>query len=67
MYIYFAYPAISKSPKHLPIILKITEASVVLIAFDGIICDISSSDLKILQWELSDRMNLIIYPAIVQF
>jgi hypothetical protein len=42
LYIYCVYPAISKSPKQLPIILKITETVVliVLIVFNGVICDI---------------------------
>ena len=38
MYVYCAYPTISKSPKHLPNCLKITETSVVLIVFNGAIC-----------------------------
>ena len=38
MYVYYAYPKISKNPKHLPYCLKITETSVVLIVFNGVIC-----------------------------
>ena len=42
MYLYCVYPAISKSPKHLPNCLKITEARVALIVFNGVICDVST-------------------------
>jgi RNase P/RNase MRP subunit p30 len=35
MYVYCVYHAISKSPKHLPNCLKITETSFVLIVFNG--------------------------------
>jgi hypothetical protein len=41
-YVYCVYPAISKTPKQLPNCLKIAETSVVLIIFDGVICDISA-------------------------
>ena len=41
MYVYCIYPAISKSPKHLPNCLKITETSVVLIVFNDDVCDVS--------------------------
>jgi hypothetical protein len=40
MYVYCVYPAISKSPKQLPSCLKISETSVVLIVFNGVICDV---------------------------
>jgi hypothetical protein len=41
MYVYCVYPAISKSPKHLPNCLKITETHVVLIVFYGVmLCDL---------------------------
>ena len=39
MYGYCAYPAISKSPKHLPNCLQIIETSVVLNVFN-VICDV---------------------------
>jgi hypothetical protein len=39
MYIYCVYPAISKSPKPLPKCLKIAKTSVVLIGFNGAICE----------------------------
>ena len=44
MYVYYycVYPAISKSPQHLPNCLKITETSVALIIFNGVICDVSA-------------------------
>ena len=42
MYVYCIYPAISTSPKHLPNCLKITETSVVLIVFNGDVCDVSA-------------------------
>ena len=38
MYIYCVYPAISKSPDHLPNCLKITETY----AFNGVLCDVSA-------------------------
>ena len=40
MNVYCVYPTISKSPKHLLTYLKIIETSVVLIVFNGVICDI---------------------------
>ena len=40
MYVYCFYSAISKSPKHLSNCLKIIETSVVLIVFNGVICDV---------------------------
>jgi hypothetical protein len=46
-YIVF-YPAITKSPKHLPNCLKIAETSVVLIVFNGVICDVSAKLLPFL-------------------
>ena len=39
---YCVYPTISKSPKHLPNCLKITKTRVVLIVFNGAICDVSA-------------------------
>ena len=42
MYIYCVYPAISKSPKQLLSFLKIAETSVVLIVFNGVVCDVSA-------------------------
>ena len=42
MYVYHVYTEISKSPKHLPSCLKITETSAVLIVFNGVICDINT-------------------------
>ena len=43
MYVYCVYPAISKSAKHLPNCLKIFETSVILIVFNGVICDVSAN------------------------
>ena len=40
MYGYCAYPAILKSPKHLPNCLQIIETSVVLIVFNVVTCDV---------------------------
>ena len=40
-YVYCIYLAISKTPKHLPNCLKITETSI-LIVFNGAICDDSA-------------------------
>ena len=40
MYVYCVYPAISNGPKHLPNCLKIIETSVVVIVFNGVICDV---------------------------
>ena len=40
MYVYYAYPAISQSPKQLPNRLKIAKTSVVLIVVNGVICDV---------------------------
>ena len=42
MYVYYVYPAISKSPKQLPNCLKRAEISVVLIVFNGHPCDVSA-------------------------
>ena len=42
MYVYCIYPAISKSSKHLPNCMKITETHVFLIVFNGVICDNSA-------------------------
>ena len=42
MHVYCVYPAISKSPKQLPNCLKIAETNVVLIIFNGVICDVSA-------------------------
>ena len=42
MYVYCDYPAISKSPKQLPDCLKIAKTSVVLIVFNGVICEVST-------------------------
>ena len=42
MYVDCVYPAISKRPKQLPNCLKIAETSVVLIVFNGAICDVST-------------------------
>ena len=41
MYVYCVYPA--KSPIYLPSCLKIIETSVVLIIFNGVICDVRAS------------------------
>jgi hypothetical protein len=40
MYVYCVYHAISKSSKPLPNYLKITETIVILIVFNGVICDV---------------------------
>ena len=42
MYVYCVNPAISKRPKHLLNCLKIAETSVVLIVFNGVICDVNT-------------------------
>ena len=42
VHVYCVYPAISKSPKQLPNCLKIAETNVVLIIFNGVICDVSA-------------------------
>ena len=42
MYIFCFYTAISKSPKHRPNFLKITDTSVTLIVFNDVFCDISA-------------------------
>ena len=42
MYIYCVYPAISKSPKHLPNCMKITETNPILNVFNDVICDVST-------------------------
>ena len=42
MYVYCVYPAISKGPKQLPNCLKLTETSVFLNVFKGVICDVSA-------------------------
>jgi hypothetical protein len=42
MYVYCVYPATSKSPRQLTICLKITERSVVLIACNDVVCDVSA-------------------------
>ena len=42
MYVYCVNLAISKSSKQLPNCLKITEASIILIVFIGVICDLST-------------------------
>ena len=45
--LYCVYPAISKSPKHLSNSLKITKASVIVIVFNGVICDVSTSTVTV--------------------
>ena len=42
LYVNCVYPAISKNSKHLPSCLKIIKTSVVLIIFNGVICDVSA-------------------------
>jgi len=42
MYIYCVYPAILKDPTQLLNCLKIAATSVVLIVFNGVICDVSA-------------------------
>ena len=39
MYVYCVYPAMSESPKQLSDCLKRAEISVVLIVFDGVLCE----------------------------
>ena len=59
MYVYCVYPAISKSPKHLPNCLKITETNVVLIVFNGV------NDLYCYRFFLSLYMNQV--PEILYY
>ena len=40
MYIYCVYPEISKSQKQLPNCLKRAETTIVLIVFNGVLCDL---------------------------
>ena len=40
MYVYCVYPAMSKSPKQLSNCLLRAEVGVVLIVFDGVLCDV---------------------------
>ena len=40
MYVYCVHPAMSKKPKQLPNCLKGAEASVVIIVFDGVLCEV---------------------------
>ena len=42
MYVYCVYPATSKSPTQLPVCLKVTERSVVLIVCNVVVCDVSA-------------------------
>jgi hypothetical protein len=42
MYVFCFYPAISERPKQLPNCMKIAESSIVLIVFNGAICDVST-------------------------
>jgi len=42
VYVYYVYPVISKSPKQLSNCLKIAETSIVLVAFNCVICDVST-------------------------
>jgi hypothetical protein len=43
MDVYCVYPAMSKSPKQLPNCLKRAKTSVVLVVFDGVLCDTCSN------------------------
>jgi hypothetical protein len=47
MYVYCVYPAILKGPKQLPNCLKKAETSIVLIVFNGVICDVSAYTVSI--------------------
>ena len=42
MYVYCIYSSLSKSPKQLQNCLKIAETIIVLIVFNGVICDVSA-------------------------
>ena len=42
MYIYCVYPAILKDPTQLSNCLKIATTNIVLIVFNGVICDVSA-------------------------
>ena len=42
MYAHCVYPAISESPNQLSNCVKIAEKRVVLIVFNGVICDVST-------------------------
>ena len=42
MYVYYVYPATSKSPKQMPDYLKIAETSMVIIVFNYVICEVST-------------------------
>ena len=62
MYIYCVYPGLSKSPKQLPNCLKIAEASVVLILFNGVIFDVSAYTVTIFTVALNEsgtRNNIL--------
>jgi hypothetical protein len=62
MHVYCVYPAISKSPKQLPNCLKIAETNVVLIIFNGVICDVSvSCNCVILNTNKGDKINLLLF------
>jgi hypothetical protein len=54
MYVYCVYPAISKSPKQLPNCLKIAETRVVLIVFNGVICDVSAYTVTVIFFQVPD-------------
>jgi hypothetical protein len=64
MYIYCAYPAISKSLKQLPYCLQITETTVVLIIFNDIICNVSAYSIAVSNVALheSSTRNALLVP-----
>ena len=55
MYVYCAYRAMSKSPKQLPYCLKGTEASVVLLIWNGVFWDVRTYIItrKVISWSVT--------------
>ena len=68
MYVYCVYSAISKGQKQLPNCLKITETSVVLNVFKGVICDVSTYTVTIsfcfstgIRYQISYNWSVTVY------
>jgi hypothetical protein len=47
MYIYCVYPTKSTSPKPMPNCLKLAETSVIIIVFNGVLCEVSAYSITV--------------------
>ena len=65
MYVYCVYPAMIKNPKQQLNYLKMAETSVILIVFNGVLCEVGTSTVTVSYCCSTYFRNVTVFPVIV--